>query len=115
MTGIAYQYSLEFRDNSEEPKDLNFDSDNFYNPENSDYESLEKREHFFIEISQVIKNNEAIKPEIFCNVLSSEISAVRLLLLYKKKYFKQNEVLIFKQEGSKKFLIFWPITMLTGF
>ncbi|KAG2190873.1 hypothetical protein INT47_013070, partial [Mucor saturninus] len=34
LTGIAYRYPIEFEENLTEPQDLNFDTHNYYNPEN---------------------------------------------------------------------------------
>ncbi|KAI9008788.1 hypothetical protein CLU79DRAFT_840157 [Phycomyces nitens] len=78
LTGIAYRYLIEFEENLTEPQDLNFDTHNYYNPENSDYGNEIERQQFHNDISDAIQKNEAIKPGTFCNVPASETIPVAL-------------------------------------
>ena len=71
LTGVAYRYADDPVIEDMQFENLNFDSDNKYDPENSDYGTPEERKVLMNMIQGSIDKNNAIKLGSFCNVPES--------------------------------------------
>lgn len=73
LSGVAHKWPDHPDKEIEQFRNINYDTDNAYNPENADYGTLDERKLLMKQIEKALNNNKEIPPDAVCTMPESEV------------------------------------------